>query len=266
VLHICQLNIADYISCIKMQCTWPSSDICQKIFKAIQHTNTTVNVTFDQQGLHIMTMDSSHTSLIRMELNPDFFNQWKCQVPITLGLHTEVLVNMLLKAKKSQISWHVPNDTQLNIQFEKDGRVTSFSLRAIDIDDEALAIPEMVDDVGLFASNTTVKDWMDTVMMTKGDIQFKLTKEDFKCSSETIEFGEVVVQEMMNGNHIELHNHKEDVSITINHNGAKSMAIYSACGQKCYLGVSNAMPAHLKIALDDNQSYIEYFIAPKMEE
>ena len=249
-----------------MQCTWPSSDICQKIFKAIQHTNTTVNVTFDQQGLHIMTMDSSHTSLIRMELNPDFFNQWKCQVPITLGLHTEVLVNMLLKAKKSQISWHVPNDTQLNIQFEKDGRVTSFSLRAIDIDDEALAIPEMVDDVGLFASNTTVKDWMDTVMMTKGDIQFKLTKEDFKCSSETIEFGEVVVQEMMNGNHIELHNHKEDVSITINHNGAKSMAIYSACGQKCYLGVSNAMPAHLKIALDDNQSYIEYFIAPKMEE
>ena len=52
-----------------MQCTWPSSDICQKIFKAIQHTNTTVNVSFDQHGLHIMTMDSSHTSLIRMGIN-----------------------------------------------------------------------------------------------------------------------------------------------------------------------------------------------------
>lgn len=249
-----------------MQCTWPSSDICQKIFKAIQHTNTTVNVSFDQHGLHIMTMDSSHTSLIRMELTPSFFSQWKCEVPITLGLHTEVMVNMLLKAKKSQISWSVPNDTQLNIQFEKDGREILFSMRAIDIEDEALAIPEMVDDVGLFASNTTIKDWMDTVMMTKGDIHFKITKEDFMCSSETIEFGEVVVKETMTGNHIQPHNYKEDVNISINHNGAKSMAIYSACGTKCYLGVSNKMPAHLKIALDENQSYIEYFIAPKMEE
>ena len=249
-----------------MQCTWPSPDICQKIFKAIQHTNTTVNVTFDQNGLHIMTMDSSHTSLIRMELLPTFFSQWKCEVPLTIGLHTEVLVNMLLKAKKSQISWHVPNDSQLNITFEKDGRQILFSMRAIDIEDEALDIPQMTDDVGFFASNTTVKEWMDTVMMTKGDIHFKITNEDFVCSSETIEFGEVVVKESMTGNHIQSHNYNKDVNITINHNGAKSIGIYSMCGSQCYLGISNNMPAHIKIALDEKQSYIEYFIAPKMEE
>ena len=221
-------------------------------------------MTFDQHGLHIQTMDSSHISLVRLELKPQFFSHWKCQVPLTLGIHTEILLKWLLLAKKSQISWHIPNDTLLNITFEKEGRVTSLSMRAIDIDDEKLGIPDYEENVYLVVKNTTIKEWIDTVMMTKGDIHFKIDKDDFVCSSSSIEFGEVIVKEPLKN--MLSHTFRKDVNIVINRNGGKLFAVYSTCGPQCHFSISNDQPAHLKIALDDHQSYIEYFIAPKMVE
>lgn len=248
----------------KMQCTWPSSEICQKIFKAIQHTNTTVNMTFDEHGLHIMSMDSSHTSLVRLELQPQFFSQWKCPTPLTLGIQTEILLKWLLVAKKSQITWHIPNDTLLNITFEKEGRVTSLSMRAIDIDTEVLAIGDLEDDVYMVVENTIMKEWMDTVMMTKGDIRFKINSAELTCSSSSVEFGEITVKEPLKN--LSSSTFRKEVDIAINHNGGKSFAIYSACGPQCHFGISNEQPSHLKVILDDHHSYIEYFIAPKMED
>lgn len=247
-----------------MQCTWPSSAQCQKIFKAIQYTNTTVNISLDDRGMHIMTMDSSKTSLVRLELTTSFFEQWSCAVPLTLGIHTETLSAALQKAKGARVSWRAQNDTTLEILFDKDSRTTSFALRSIDIEDDALDIPEMVDDVGLFTSDTVIKDWMDTVLMAKGDIAFQVSPQELACSASTIEFGDIAVKEPMQDGNIRLHNFKEDVDITLSFHAAKSFATFAACGKACFMGFSNQMPSRLKINLDDGDSYIALYVAPKI--
>jgi len=249
-----------------MICTWKSASQCLKVFKSIQHTNSMVNIAFSDSGLEIMSMDSSKTSLVRLRLTPAYFEQYKCDRPMIFGIFTETLSNVLQKAKQNTVTWKATNDTALTIVISDKDFKTEVTLRSIDIEDDQLAIPELEDDVSFTIPTSVLKDWVDKVLMTKADVAFDITNQQFQCSSESIEVGEIKHIEPIGGERVQLVAFKQDVNIALSFRSTRSLAVFAAAGgDTCFVGFSNAQPSRIRVNLEGD-STLCLFVAPKIIE
>jgi len=246
-----------------MECHWKSSATCLKLFKAIQHTNPIVNVTFDEHGVHIMSMDMSKTSLVKLLLTPTSFKKYRCVTPITVGMYTETMVLILQKAKKNELVWKALNDMSLSIILMNEDQKCEFSLRAVDIDEEQLDIPELNDDILIKVENSVLREWTDKLLMAKSDVLFQISDSTFICSSSSTELGKVIHSEPMGGKRIETVAFREKVNITLSFQSTKSMLMFSNCGEMSTVGFSNSQPSRLKVQLGDG-SYLCLYVAPKI--
>ena len=248
-----------------MICVWKSSVQCLKILKAIQHTNKMVNFNFDANGIHVMSMDMSKTSLVRLELESSEFEKYECDSNLTLGLYTEVLVNVLQKAKKNKVIWQSSSEgLQMKITFVDNEQKTEFSLRTIDIDDDQLAIPELNDDMALRIPRDIIKDWMDKMLMTNEDVEFNITPQTFTCQTDSTELGMITHTEPIGTDRIQAIATRNDVHAKFSSYATKSISIFALTGgDTCILGFSNQQPSRIKVLLGDD-SYICLYIAPKI--
>jgi DNA polymerase III sliding clamp (beta) subunit (PCNA family) len=245
-----------------MHCTWKSPSQCIKLFQAVHHTNPRVNIVFDTQGLHIMSMDSSKTCLVRLELTPSSFESFECTTPLTLGVDTESLVALLQTAKTSKLSWQVSTDAILSVFLAHEDQTTEFRLRAIDIDEVQLDIPERDDDMALQVAAPVLHEWMNQMLMAKAEVQFQITPHQFQCSSTAVQFGTIVHSEPLNGQRIDALAVRSSVDITLSYQSAKSMLVFSTCGDLCIVGFSNAQPSRLKVNLGSDGSHLCLFVSP----
>jgi proliferating cell nuclear antigen PCNA len=247
-----------------MECVWKNTSECLKIFKAMQHTNPMINISFDTQGIRVTSMDQSKTSLVKLQLRPHIFERYSCSTPVTLGLYTETLTNILQKAKKATVLWKAQDQNSLSIFFILDDQKTEFSVRAIDIEEDELDIPELTDDVALSVHHDVLRDWMDKLLMAKSEIRFQISETQFCCSAQSTEMGTITHTEPMAGERVQLCGFVTPVDITLSHHATKSMFVFSSCGgDKCFMGFSNEMPSRLKVDLGEN-SFLCLYVAPRI--
>lgn len=249
-----------------MNCVWKSGAQCLKIMKALHHTNKMINITFDSGGVHIMSMDMSKTSLVKLELEASEFKSYQCQQPLMLGLYSEVLLNILQKVKKNTLVWSARNEEELVISFVDNEQKTQFAIRTIAIDTDELAIPELQHDVALRVPKEIVQDWFDKMMMTKNDVRFNVTQTQFECQSQSMEFGTITTTEPIGTERIAEMGYHNNVSMTLSFYAIKSMAIFAGTGgDTCFIGLSNQQPSAIKVGLGDD-SYLCLYVAPKIED
>jgi len=248
-----------------MLCTWSDANACLKIFKAIQHTNPIVNITFDTHGIHVMAMDTSKTSLVKLDMTPSYFTSYTCTEELTLGIYTESLCNILQKVKKNTLTWSASQNI-LSIRLAQADQTTEFSLRAIDIEEDHLDIPELEDDVAVTMDYNSIKDIMDKLLMGKTEVRVDINQHKLQLSSESTEFGKITHSEPIGGERVKQIAFRNEVSIGLSFHAIKSVFIFSSCGTgPCFLGFSNEMPSRLKVGLGPG-SFIALYVAPKINE
>ena len=180
-------------------------------------------------------------------------------------MYTETLTNVLQKVKKDTLSWKA-TDNMLTIVVQATDQKTEFNLRAIDIEEDYLDIPELVDDVSIVMHKDSIKDVTDRILMGKTDMVVKMHQQQFQFSSESTEFGKIVHTETIGGERVQLKGFNKPVEIMLSFNAVKSIFIFSSCGAgPCLLGFSNEMPSRLRVELG-TESYLCLYVAPKIIE
>lgn len=225
-----------------------------------------VNLMFGPSGVSIMSMDTSKISLIRLILTPLFFEEYRCTEPVVLGIYTETLTNILQKAKQSTLHWEATDEDALSIVFADQDFKTEFQMRAIQIDDDQLVIPEMQDDIAFEVETSVLQGWVDKVLLTKSEIAFDITEKCFVCSSTSPELGEIKHTEPIGGDRIRLSSFRENVTIKLSNHATKSMAVFASVGGgTCLVGFSNQQPSRIRVHLDETSTLCLY-VAPKITE
>ena len=245
-----------------MECLWKSSSTCLKLFKAIQHTNPIVNMTFDEQGVHIMAMGRSPSSLVQLFLTPKSFHHYSCATPITIGVRTATMVTILQKAKQNELVWKALDQMALSIILFKDDQHCEFRLRAVEIEEEQFDMPELNDNVLINVESNALREWTEKVLMAESDVLFQISQSKFLCSSSSIELGKVIHSEPMDGKRIKTVAFREHVNMALSFQATQSMLIFSNCGEMSTIGFSNHQPSRLKVQLGDG-SYLSLYVAPK---
>eukprot|EP00745_Piridium_sociabile_P005703 TRINITY_DN135765_c0_g1_i1.p1 TRINITY_DN135765_c0_g1~~TRINITY_DN135765_c0_g1_i1.p1 ORF type:complete len:269 (-),score=27.22 TRINITY_DN135765_c0_g1_i1:131-937(-) len=125
--------------------------ILKKIFDAIKELCTDVNFEVSDQGIKLQAMDSSHVSLVSLEMNCSQFEQFRCDRSLTLGLNMGSVTKIFKVCQNNDVVSMKAKDEGDLIEFtfeapdgedNKIEKVSHFELKLMDIDSEHLGIPE----------------------------------------------------------------------------------------------------------------------------
>ena len=91
-------------------------------------------------------MDSSHVSLCALLMRAEAFDHFRCDVPFSLGLNTPNLAKVLKCAGNDDIvtlrSQKDSDTLTLICESVKQDRISDFDLKLMEIESEALGIPD----------------------------------------------------------------------------------------------------------------------------
>eukprot|EP01060_Flectonema_neradi_P004302 TRINITY_DN1278_c7_g1_i1.p1 TRINITY_DN1278_c7_g1~~TRINITY_DN1278_c7_g1_i1.p1 ORF type:complete len:354 (+),score=95.59 TRINITY_DN1278_c7_g1_i1:78-1139(+) len=102
--------------------------------------------------MQVQAMDSSHVSLVSLELTSDQFHSYRCEKNIQLGVSIGNLAKMIKGATNDSIILTSEDEGDvLNIRLQDSGeeKVSEFSMKLMEIDSESLGIPDQAYKAGV---------------------------------------------------------------------------------------------------------------------
>ncbi|KAJ1941289.1 hypothetical protein FBU59_003540 [Linderina macrospora] len=124
-----------------------AASILKKIVEALKDLINETNIDFSETGISLQAMDSSHIALCNLLLRDDGFKTYRSDRTMTLGVNLSSLSKLLKCAgNDDEVRIFTDDDAdQLNFSFESANkeRVSEFTLKLMDIDADAVDIPEM---------------------------------------------------------------------------------------------------------------------------
>jgi len=116
------------------------------LIEALKEILTDANLEFDDTGLKIMAMDSSHTVLVHLKLNANNFEVYKCKERTLIGVNMINLFKLIKTMGNSDtltLYLEENNQSMLGIRIENSEKnsITKFKLNLMDLHEENIQIP-----------------------------------------------------------------------------------------------------------------------------
>jgi proliferating cell nuclear antigen len=124
------------------------SNAIKTLFEVLKEILHDVNIMFDSSGMRIMTVDGSHVALVHLFLDANNFEEYHCEQTLNLGVNMTNVFKLLKTAtNQDTLVMFMENNTnfELGIQIENAEKKTrtTFVLKLLDVDVEALKMPEI---------------------------------------------------------------------------------------------------------------------------
>jgi len=118
----------------------------KKLLDAMKDLVNDANFDVTSTGIALQAMDTSHVSLVALNLRKEGFDLFRCDRNISLGINLQSMAKILKCAGNDDVVTMKAEDSGDSITFmfesEKQTRISHFSLKLMDIDSEHLGIPE----------------------------------------------------------------------------------------------------------------------------
>lgn len=223
------------------------------------------NVRFDcgPEGIKIMCLANANTCIIKCMLTNNFFEDYVCEKPLLLGLNVKVLGTILKKAKKEDSLSLKGTEEILTLSLMDGSNMTSYDLKLIDIEIDALEIPEVDYNFSCMLTPSVLKIWQTMVLdITKGDFAFQAVQDE---NDTLIIESEGDMQKVKRLEKLNFNICKEPMKFSL---AQKSMVIITGLHQfnkELCMCFQNNMPIEVSFDLNDECS-IECWFAPQISD
>jgi len=148
-----------------------SADLFMRVFSSLDELCDSVNIVFDDDGISISSMDSSHVCLVSVKFDKSYFEEYTVGSTTVVGVKVSNLARVLKCLEGSML--FECSDDELMIMTDKD----KYNLKTIDVDSEDMNIPDLDIEVEITADSAVLQKYIkniasfgDTVkFMTVGD-------------------------------------------------------------------------------------------------
>ena len=150
------------------------------IFNHLTKFSDSLNIVFNTDNMYIQGMDSSHVSMFEIRIFSDWFESYKCEKSMTIGVPTGILYKVLNAGDENQLLFleYEEDSDKLGINFKNlkaDQKYfpKEFEIPLIDLETDMLHVPEcdydmvaklpikslstIVDQLCIFGDNMTVE-------------------------------------------------------------------------------------------------------------
>eukprot|EP01024_Parvocaulis_polyphysoides_P018786 TRINITY_DN18359_c0_g1_i1.p1 TRINITY_DN18359_c0_g1~~TRINITY_DN18359_c0_g1_i1.p1 ORF type:complete len:265 (-),score=47.58 TRINITY_DN18359_c0_g1_i1:529-1323(-) len=120
--------------------------VLRRVLEAIKDLVTEANFEVSDNQLTLQAMDSSHVSLVCLEMRQEGFDHFRCDRPMSMGMNIANLLKMLKCAEDNDSVTLRAQDEGSTIQFlfesPNQDRHVDFEMKLMEIDAEQLQVPE----------------------------------------------------------------------------------------------------------------------------
>mgnify|MGYP001216331793 CR=1 FL=1 len=130
----------------KLEVQTVQSSAFRILIEALKEILTDANLEFDESGMKIMAMDSSHTVLVHLKLNANNFDVYKCSGKIIIGVNMINLFKLIkTMGNNDTLTLYVEEDNEsvlgIRIENTEKNSITKYKLNLMDLHEENIQIP-----------------------------------------------------------------------------------------------------------------------------
>ena len=121
--------------------------VFKAIIESLKDLVNESNLVCEAGGISLQAMDSSHVALVELKLPASGFAYFRCDAPVNLGLNLKVMASLLKLCDKEDVvtlsySSSHPDELQLLFESTDGNRMSHFTHKLMDIDQEQMGIPD----------------------------------------------------------------------------------------------------------------------------
>ena len=161
------------------------------LIEALKEILTDANLEFDETGIKVMAMDSSHTVLVHLKLNSENFEYFYCKNKVILGVN---MINLfkLIKTMSNNDTLTLflleENQSVLGIKIENSEKnsVTKYKLNLMDLHEDTISIPPATFDSVITMPSTDFQKICRDMHNLADDIEIKSVDQQimFSCKGD----------------------------------------------------------------------------------
>jgi len=254
----------------------------KKIFDAIKDLVTETSWDCNANGMALQAMDTSHVSLVAVQLKSEGFEYFRCDRGINLGMNLNNLTKILKCANNDDsITIKSPDESdKITLVFEtkKQDEISEYQLKLMNLDCEYLGIPDTSYSVLIKMPSSKFQRICRDLAQIGDSIQISCTKEGVRFqASGDLGSGKVTVHQTASQDKKE-----ETVSIQMSEPICLSFAVKylnyfskaTPLSTQVCLSLAPDVPLVVEYKItgeseDDDEvdhGYIRYYLAPKIDE
>ncbi|WVQ72730.1 proliferating cell nuclear antigen (pcna) [Cryptococcus sp. DSM 104548] len=162
--------------------------VLKKLLDAIKELVTDGNLDCSDEGIALQAMDNSHIALVSLKLEPEGFENYRCDRNMPLGVNLASLTKILKCAKDQDVVTLKASDDAdaLSLIFEspKEDRVGEYEMKLMDIDQEHLGIPDTEYDATVSMSSAEFARICRDLTVLGESVKIDCSKEGVTFSSD----------------------------------------------------------------------------------
>lgn len=165
-----------------------SASVLKRLLDAIKELVTDANFECNEEGLALQAMDNSHVALVAVNLDAAGFDMYRCDRPMPLGVNLNSLTKVLKCAKDDDMVTlkATDNGDTLNLIYEakNSDRVAEYDMKLMDIDTDALGIPDTDYEACVTMSATEFSRIIRDLAQLSESVRIDVSKEGVRFASD----------------------------------------------------------------------------------
>lgn len=232
---------------------------------SIKELTVECNFEFSDLGITLQTMDVSHTALISLCLFSDFFDIYKCDENVVLGINLTIL-NKCLKFINNEYNLIINYEgEELKLIAKKDDKVKEYNIKLLDIECDRMEIPETETNGNIISLlSSEFKNICNELSQIGETIDININDSNITFSSEDGIINEIIKLNF-NEEKIQKINYEENLKFTFSSKYLNTIVKASSLSNNVIINFMYEYPLLVKYKIDEN-SYIKYYLAPKIED
>lgn len=240
------------------------------LFQHMKSMSDLINIQFSQEKMYIQAMDSSKVSILEIILPKEWFCEYECDIPVTLGIHTNILYKILSARDKSQ-SINIEYDGEEDrIFFHMSSNDTSifdrkFECPLIEIDTDVMEIPTVDYQVELSLPSSKFSVLITQLRGFGETLDFHCSETLIKLVAKAIESGSMAVEIKIDDLSSFAIEEGQEMVLSFGLQYMNSICQYYKVCEEIDIKLHMDSPLLIEYNLIDN-GHIRFFLAPKISD
>ena len=245
------------------------TEIFVELFQYLKLFTSVISISLEKGRFYIQGMDSCQISIFEISLTKDWFDEYEMEIDKIISMNVQIFAKILHIHKSPQNIVMNFNEDAVDISLlsEKGDFNKEFTMPLIEYDSERLTIPNQDYDLDINLESKKFKGFIDELASFGDCLNIKLEDENIISLSTTSEEGgsmklSINIDELDECSVTE----DENINCSFSIKYIQMMSQYQRISKNVELNFSNNIPMQCKYILENEENYIRFYMAPKIED
>lgn len=243
----------------------------QVLFQNIRLFSENVNINFKSDAMSIQTMDSSHVSILELNIPSQWFQTYTVESDVVIGINTVLFLKVLTTREKGQSVQILLSDSdsdKLNMKFHSENSMFNkdFELPMVDLDMDVLAIPAMEYQAEFSLPSSHFYGLVHQLKMFGDCVDIVCSEEKILLSSNSVDSGKMMVNIDIDDLTAFAIDENETLNMSFSLNHLYNMVQFHKITTSMEIFLKSEFPLkiRMKFSADLVDAYISMYLAPKI--